>query len=205
MATKKQNVAAVNNGSNSTVERDENSLEFIFEALEKVDSNAHAEKQGLLSLFIEKAANVLANEKTVARLNTCYGKLCKLNDKKLARAFINAFTVLSSDWTRQGKKIVSVLDTNCVKFTTDGKLKLMQCSDVDKFIEHWNYHRQAIKFNQTTALAYVSGVAIEKATQENTLDATKKAIVALYKKGNVESKKLLADFMREKGIDIPTF
>lgn len=202
MATKKQNVAMVEKGN---VELESTTMENVLDRLAELDASAHAEKQGLLSLFIEKAANVLANEKKVSRLNTCYGKLCKLNDKKLARSFVNAFTVLSSDWSRQGKKLVSVFDTNCVKFATDGKLKLMQCVDVDKFIEHWNYHRQAIKFNQTTVLAYVSGVSIEKATQENTLDATKKAIVALYKKGNVESKKLLADFMREKGIDIPTF
>lgn len=215
MAVSKKNAAKVNSENMVKLEQDaqkeiqaqvaSDTLEQTLERLAALDKVYNAEKQDMLSVFIEKAANVLANEKNVQRLNVCYAKLCKLNDKKLARAFVNAFTVLSSEWARQGKKLVALLDTNTVKFSTDGKLKLMQCTDVAKFAESWIYHRQAIKFNQTNVLSYVSGVKIEKASSDNDLDATKKAIAALYKKGNLESRKFLADFMREKGIEIPTF
>lgn len=200
MATRK-NVATVVD----SVSVENETLENVLERLVQADKQAHNETQGILSLFIEKAANVLANEKSVARLNTCYAKLYKLNNKKLARQFVNAFTVLSSKWARSGKKLATVPDTASVQFTKDNKLHLMTCNDANAFATSWAYHKQAIEFNQTNLINYVSSVKVEKVTQDKGIDDIKKAISTLYKGASVDGKKFLADFMREKGIDIPTF
>lgn len=199
MATAK-NVAKAEKGNNEQV-----TMETILEQLATLDETAHKEKQNLLGLFIEKAANVLENEKSTARLNTCYARLYKLHDKKLARQFVNAFTVLSSDWQKDSKgKLFVTANGGNVRFTNDNKLPLMACDNIDAFCKMWAYHKQAMQFLQTGLLAYVASVKIEKQTQGKGVDDIKKAIATLYKGADIDGKKYLADIMRQYGIDIPT-
>lgn len=200
MATSK-NTAKVEKSNTET----QVTIEQLLEKLQQCDENAHNEKQALLSLFIEKAANVLINEKKVDRLNKCLAKLYKLHDKKLAKQYENAFIVISSEWQKDSKgKLSAMLDTNCIKFVVNGKVKTMSCTDVDTFKEKWNAHKTARDIMQTSLLAYIKNVKVEKAQNLKGIEDMKKAISSLYKTCDLQAKKMLADFMREKGIDIPT-
>lgn len=199
MATSK-NVAKVNSVNNEQV-----TMETILEKLATLDEKAHAEKQELLGLFIEKAANVLENEKKTSRLNTCYARLCKMHDKKLAKQFVSAFTVLSSEWQKDSKgKLYVTANGGAVRFTKDNNVPLMSCNDIDAFCQMWAYHRQAMQFMHTNLLPYVSSVKVEKQAQSKGVDAIKKAIATMYKGADLDGKKFLSDIMRQYGIDIPT-
>lgn len=198
MATTK-NVAKANSVNNEQV-----TMETILEKLATLDEKAHAEKQELLGLFIEKAGNVLENEKKTSRLNTCYAKLSKLHDKKLVKQFVHAFNVLSSEWNKDSKgKLYVTENSGAVQFTKDNDIPLMTCNDIDAFCAKWAFHKQAVKFMQTSLLAYTSSVKVEKQAQLKSVDAVKKGIATLYKGADMAGKKFLSDIMRQYGIDIP--